>query len=139
MSSDQDKKLMSMVRDWESVIKSIAGEYRSTDTKDSWLGRAFDRVKNIYDDNVADRDLTFRHFKDLFYGRVRDPKYSVAHSVLSAADQARLETARRDARQLADTYRSAANALANIDQDFHRGDIDALVNAARVLGAVDRA
>lgn len=139
MLTDQDKKPMSMVTDWEKEIGIIAGSYKPTDTKDSWLGRAFDRVKDIYDENVSDRDLTFRHFKDLFYGRVRDPKYSVAHCVLSAADQARLEAARRDARQLADTYRSAANALANIDENFHRGDIDALVHAARVLGAVDRA
>jgi hypothetical protein len=62
-----------------------------------------------------------------------------ADKILSAADQARLEEAKRDAAKLADIYQSAAQALGNVDPDFHRDNIDALVNAARILGALDRA
>jgi hypothetical protein len=132
MLTDQDKKLMNAITNWEKEIGTIAGPFLPTDTKDSWLGRAHREIAKL------NPKVSLRHVKSLFYGHVQDPKHSVASSVLSAADRARLEAARRDARQLAETYRSAANALANIDENFHRGDIDALVHAARVLGSVDR-
>jgi hypothetical protein len=130
---DQDKKPMNAVTDWETEIGVIAGPFLPTDTKESWLSRAHKEIAKI------NPKVSFRHVVSLFYGHVRDPRYSVAASVLSAAELARVEAARREARQLADKYRSAANALANQDADFYRGHIDALVSAARILGAVDRA
>jgi hypothetical protein len=129
---DQDRKMSSLDINWDREIGAIAGAFLPTDTKESWLGRAYKEVRKI------NPKVSFRHFTDLFYGRVRDPKFSVAASVLSAADLARIEEARRDAARLVDIYQSTAQALENIDPDFHRGNIDALVNAARILGALDR-
>lgn len=131
MLSDRYRKMSSHVVNWSEEIGTIAGQFLPTDTKDSWLGRAYKHVSKI------NPKVSFRHFTDLFYGRVADPKYSVAFSVLTAADQARIQEAQRDAAKLANIYQSAAQALDNIDPHFHRSNIDALVSAARILGALD--
>jgi hypothetical protein len=133
MLSDRDKKMSDHVVNWREQIGVIAGEFLPTDTKESWLDRAYKQVVKI------NPKLSFRHFSDLFYGRVPDPKYSIASSVLTAADQARIEEARRDAARLANIYQNTAHALGNIDPDIHRDHIDALVNAARILGSLDSA
>ena len=128
MLSDQGRKLMGQVINWQNEIGTVAGPFLPTDTKQSWLARASRKCS-----------VSFRHIQSLYYGHVRDPKFSVATSILSAADQARIEEAKRDAARLANVYQSAAQALGNIDPDFHRGNIDALVNAARILGSLDSA
>ena len=128
MVMKKDKKLMGCVINWKDEIGSIAGPFLPTDTKQSWLSRAARRA-----------DVSLRHITSLYYGHAKDPKYSVASSVLSAAEQARLEDARRDAARLADIYASAAGGLREIDENFHRETIDALVHASRVFGSVDRA
>lgn len=110
---------------WQSEIAAIAGPFDGN--RKSWLSRAAHRA-----------GVTARQMKSLWYGQITNPRHQVAASVLSAADQARLNEARRDAAQLAAIYRSTATALANIDPHFHRGSIDALVEAARVLGGSDR-
>lgn len=133
MVMKKDKNLMSVVIDWKNEIGSIAGPFLPSDTKESWLGRAHRAVSKI------NKDVTFRTIERMFYGYVKDPKYSVASSVLSAAEQARLEDARRDAARLADIYASAAGGLREIDENFHRETIDALVHASRVFSSVDRA
>lgn len=119
---------MNLVIDWKNEIGSIAGPFLPTDTKQSWLSRAARRA-----------GVSVRHITSLYYGHAKDPKYSVASKVLSAADQARIEEARSDAAKLAGIYASAAGGLREIDEDFHRQTIDALVHASRVLGAMDRA
>lgn len=128
MVMKKDKNLMGYVIDWKNEIGSIAGPFLPTDTKQSWLARASRRA-----------DVSLRHITSLYYGHAKDPKYSVASKVLSAADHARIEEARRDAAKLANIYASAAGGLHEIDEDFHREAIDALVHASRVLGSVDRA
>lgn len=132
MLSDQGRKLMNQVINWESEIGTVAGPFRPGDTKDSWLGRAHSAVRKF------NAKVSFRQIRSIYYGHVTDPKHSVASSILSAADQARLEEARRDAAKLADIYQTTAQTLVNIDPDFHRSNIDALVNAARILGTLDR-
>lgn len=132
MLMDQDKKLMSMVIDWKNEIGAVAGPFLPTDTKESYLSRAHKSVSKL------NPKVSFRMISRMFYGYVTDPKFSVAVSVLSAADQARIQEARRDAEKLAVIYQNTAAALGNIDPDFHRGDIDALVNAAGVLRSLDR-
>lgn len=131
MLTDQDRKMSSLDINWDEKIGAIAGPFLPTDTKESWLGRAYNEVRK------RNPRISFRHFTDLFYGRVRDPKYSVASSVLNAADQSRAEEAKRNAAKLANIYYSTARALESIDKDSHRSDIDALVNAARILRALD--
>lgn len=127
MLMDRNKKMSSHVIDWKNEIGAVAGPFLPNDTKQSWLSRASRRCS-----------VSLRHLQSIYYGHVTDPKHSVASSILSAADQARLEEARRDAAKLADIYQTTAQTLVNIDPDFHRGQIDALVSAARILGALDR-
>ncbi len=133
MLSKRNRKMSDHVINWKNEIGTIAGAFRPDDTKDSWLGRAHAAVAKL------NKNISFRHITSLYYGHVLDPKYSVAATVLSAAEMARLEEARRDAQRLANIYQNAAEALNEIDQDFHRHNIDALVSAARILGTLDRA
>jgi len=114
--------VMNPTVDWQEQIGLIAGPFRETDTKESWWARAA-RLSGS----------KFWHVKALYKGELKDPKYSVAFRILSAADKARIQEAQRDAKVVADFFNSHAQALANIDPDFHRSQIDAFVEAARVL------
>ena len=125
MLSDQGRKLMSQCVNWKNEIGIIAGPFLPNDTKQSWLQRAALRCS-----------LSLRHIQSIYYGQITDPKFSVASNILTAADRARIEEARRDAAKLANIYQSTAQALGNVDPDFHRSNIDALVSAARILGAL---
>lgn len=111
---------------WKNEIGTIAGPFLPTDTKESWLARASRKCS-----------VSIRHLRSLYYGHVNDPKFSVAKSILSAADQARLDGAKRDVEKVATLYRSHAERLARIDPDFHSEQINALVCAARMLGERD--
>jgi len=121
-----EKKVeMNTAVNWHNEISTIAGRFDGN--RKGWLSRAARKA-----------DTTYRQVKALYYGESKNPRHSVAVKILSAADQARLEEARRDAAKLADIYQSTAQTLGNVDPDFHRNDIDALVHAARILGALDR-
>lgn len=115
--------VMNRTVDWASEIELIAGPVRVTDTKESWLARAARLSAS-----------KFWHVKALYEGKLTDPKYSVAFKIVSAADRARIEEAKRDVKKVAGLYRSHAERLATIDEDFYREQIDALVSAARLLG-----
>lgn len=128
MLMDQGRKLMDQVVNWKNEIGTIAGPFLPTDTKTSWLSRAASKCA------VSARQIT-----SLYYGHITDPKYSVASSVLSAADKARVEQARKDALRLAEIYQNYAGALSEIDQNIHRDKIDVLVGAARILSTIDSA
>src|SRR6266566_8127052 len=123
----EDKIVMNRTVDWQSEISAIAGPYGPNDTRESWLSRAARKSSS-----------TFWHIKALFYGELKDPKYSVAYKILSAADRARIEKAQRDAEQATAIYRNYAARLQSIDADFHRGQIDVLLGAARIVGGRDR-
>lgn len=128
MLSNQGRKLMDQAINWKDQIGLIAGPYLPTDTKQSWLARAARKCS-----------LSLRHIQSLYYGHVSDPKFSVAASILCAADLARIEEAKRDVAKVAVLYRQHAERLETIDADFHREQIDALVCAAHILGGRDRA
>lgn len=128
MLLDQGRKLMSHVIDWKSEIGTVAGPFLPTDTKQSWLSRAANRCS-----------ISVRHITSLYYGHVKDPKYSVATRVLSAADRARLDEARRNVEKVTTLYRVHAEKLSAIDQNLHREQVDALLCAARILGERDSA
>lgn len=117
------KRKMSAAVNWSEMIGVIAGPKLPGDTGESWLARAARRA-----------GITYRQAKALRYGETTDPKHSVASRVLSAADQAKIELARHHVNELA----SIIQSLRNVDEDFHRPQIDGLVSAARALGAVDR-
>lgn len=122
----EENTVMNRTLSWQDEITAIAGPRNSNDTRESWLARA-----------ARKSGISFWHVKALFYGQLTDPKYSIASKIISAADRARIQEARRDADQLANIYQAAAVSLARVDEDFHRTSIDALVEAARILGAQD--
>jgi hypothetical protein len=125
---DQDKKPMGIAVNWQAEIGSIAGPFSPNDTKQSWLNRAAKRC-----------GVSLRYITSLYYGHTKDPKYSIAQSILSAADRARLEKAKEDIKNVAQAYSAHAASLERIDPDFYCDQINALVNAARILGGRDRA
>lgn len=133
MSSDQDRKMSSHAVNWGEKIEAINGPFLPSDTKQSWLGRGYKEVRKL------NPKLSFRHFCDLFYGHVPDPKYSVAACVLTAADKAKIEEARRDAEAAAKYFDSYAQTLSSVDANTNRAEIDAFVEVARILRGRDSA
>ena len=127
MSEKSDEKLvMYQTVNWQSEISAIAGPVQSSDTRESWLARA-----------ARKSGSRFWHIKALFYGQLTDPKYSVAFKVLSAAEKARINAARSDMARLSGIYQTAAGRLNEIDPDFHRNHVDALLAVVRELGSLD--
>ena len=124
MSELSDEKIvMNRTIDWQSEIAVIAGPYGRNETRESWLQRAARNSRS-----------TFWHIKSLWYGELKDPKYSVAFKILSAADQARKREMQRNVEKASALYLLHAQRLEAIDPDFHREQIDVLVGAARIIG-----
>ncbi len=116
MSEKSDGKIVvDRTVDWASEIATIAGPYSPNDTRESWLQRAARKSQS-----------TYWHIKALFYGELVDPKYSVAYKILSAADRARIEGARRNVASAETICREHIARLEAIDPDFHREQINAL-------------
>lgn len=109
---------------WAHEVEQIAGPFSGN--RKGWLSTAARRA-----------GVTYRQIKALYYGEIVDPKLSVATSVLSAADHARIAESRRDMARLADIYQRTAETLNAVDQDFHREQIDALKHAARIVSSLD--
>ena len=122
----EEKIVVYRTLDWQEQIATIAGPRQPSDTRESWLARA-----------ARKSGASFWHIKALFYGQLTDPKYSIAYKILSAADRARIQEAQRDATVVANFFNSHAQALANVDPDFHRSQIDAFVEAARIVSGRD--
>ena len=126
MSESSDRiSVMQRTLDWSSQIDVIAGPMQIGDTRESWMARA-----------ARKSGATYRQVKALYYGEINDPKFSLATRIISAADKARIDEAQRNAAKIANVYQSTAQALDNIDPDFHREQIDVLVGAARILGTL---
>jgi hypothetical protein len=121
--SQNGKRKMLRVLSWQDEIQVIAGPKLSGDTKESWLARAARKA-----------GITFRQCKALYYNETKDPKASVASSVLLASRQAREE-----AKSLASQFETLAGAMNAADEDFYSPDVLALIDAARVLRGLDRA
>jgi len=117
----EKKADMSTAVNWQNEIAAIAGPY--TGNKKGWLSRAATKA-----------NATYRQIKGLYYGEYRNPSHALAKSILTAAEQARIQEARRDALATANLLHRHAEALANTDPDFHRESIDAFREVARVLG-----
>lgn len=107
--------------DWTLEIETIAGPYSGN--RKSWLARA-----------ARKSGATFRQIKALYYRETIDPRTTVAHGVLSAA-----EKARREAREMARQFESLAGAMNASDPDFYCEDVLTLLDAARKIRGVDRA
>ena len=104
------------------AIAVLAGPY--TGNRNSWLAKAARSVDGV----------SFRTMRSLWHNEIKDENHLAA---ITVRRQAEIIGTRRDAAKLAATYHRAAQALTNIDEDFPRNQIDALVNAARTLGALD--
>lgn len=113
---------------WAEEISTVAGPLKPGDTRESWLARAARKA-----------GLSYRQCKSLFYGQTKDPRHSVASKLLSAADRARLEEARRNVANAETICREHIARLESIDANFHREQIDALRTSLRLIGERDRA
>lgn len=109
--------------DWKNQIEDIAGPYDGN--RKGWLSRAARRAS-----------VSYRQIAGLYYDQVKDPKFSVASSVLSAAEQARIEATRREAAQLATRFEITAGGLNAKDADFFGSEINSLLDAANILRAM---
>jgi len=118
LDKSDDKRMLVA---WREDIAVLAGPYRPSDTRESWLARAARKAR-----------ISFRQAKSLWYGECSDPKYSVAISVRGAADQAR-----KEARELASRFETIAGGLNAKDSDFYSEDVHALIDAARALRCMD--
>lgn len=124
----EEINVMNRTLSWQDEIATIAGPRLHGDTRESWLARA-----------ARKSGTAFWHVKALYYGQLTDPKFSIASKIISAAEKARLQESKRDAQVVADFFNSHAQVLANIDPDIHRSEIDAFVEAARIVSGRDRA
>jgi hypothetical protein len=79
--------------------------------------------------------ISFRTARSLWNEEIKDPNHLAAKAV---RQQAQIAEAKRDAEVVANFFNSHAQALANIDADFHREQIDAFVAAARAISSRDR-
>lgn len=111
---------------WPDEIGIIAGPFGGN--RKSWLARAA-RVAGV----------TYRQIKALYYGEHDDPRHSVAMKLLAAAQEARIQRAKCDARNVADFFNRHASALADIDPNLNRERIDAFIAASRAIGSGDSA
>ncbi len=128
MSEKSDGNIVAFrTPDWAAEIEAFAGPIGLRDTRESWLARAARKAA-----------ITNWHIKALFYGELKDPKYSVAYKVLSAAQKARIDAAKLDASALSSKFETIAGGMLSADKDFYGADADALLNAARMLRGLDR-
>jgi hypothetical protein len=74
--------------------------------------------------------ISFRTARSLWNEEIRDPNHLAVQAVQR---QAQIIEAQRDAKVVANFFNSRAQALANIDPDFHRNEIDAFLAAARAV------
>ncbi len=79
--------------------------------------------------------ISFRTARSLWNNEITNPNHLAAQAVKR---QAQILEAQRDAKVVANFFNSRAQALANIDPDFHRHEIDAFVEAARIVSSRDR-
>lgn len=78
--------------------------------------------------------------EEQFRGKIWDPCCGFGTIVKEALKAGHVvNEARRDALTVAEIYRRHAEALAFSDPDFHRPEIDALVEAARIISGRDSA
>jgi hypothetical protein len=105
--------------DWRTEISAVAGPFQGY--REDWLLTAAQKS-----------GTSFRQIKRLYYGECKDPKFSVAVGVLSAAEKARSE-----AEKLAAKFEMAAGILNADGKNKNRNDVLTLLSAASLLRGVD--
>jgi hypothetical protein len=116
--SDQKRKTFIQI-DWSEEIKTIGGPYQGN--RKIWLAKA-----------AFEAGITLRQGWRLFYRQTKDPKFSVALSVLNAAEKARTE-----AEALASQFEMAAGVINANGKNKNRNDVLTLLSAARALRGLD--
>lgn len=108
----------------EAMI-SLAGRPPAHGELPRWLSKIADAV-----------GISFRTARSLWNEEIKDPNHLAARAVRQRAD---IEEARRNAEVVARFFNSRAQALASINPDLHRDEINAFVEAARALSGRDSA
>jgi hypothetical protein len=100
-----------------------------------------DRVKAAIDRAAKRVGLPTQRVENLWYGEARIVKAEEMDAIRRADDarQAKEQSAREQAAELGSLFAGVAERLRQIDPDFYRDNVAALLDAAGALGAVDRA
>ncbi len=111
---------------WKDTIATFAGPCDGN--RKAWFARAA-RLAGV----------SIRQIRALWYGEIKDPRHSVASSVLGAMERAQSETARGQNVETANHLRAYAQRLSATDEEFYREEINRALNAADLLCRMDRA
>jgi hypothetical protein len=103
------------------LVAAVAGPVQWNDNRKSWLSRAARRA-----------NVSYRQAKALFYGEINDPEHKTVRRMQVAAG-------RHEATELARHFETMAVGLQHRDADFYSRHIDAFVEIARTLRALDGA
>ena len=98
-----------------------------------------DRVKEAITRAAKRAGLPASRVENLWYGEARSIRAEEMDAIrrADAAREAKEQSARDQAVALGALFAGVADRLRTQDEDFHRADIAALVEAARRLGALD--
>jgi hypothetical protein len=122
--------VMNPTVDWSSKIEEIAGgPFPPGGNLCGWLESVRRKISGV----------SFWHVQQLYKGELKDPKYSIAYQVLSAADRARLQKARLNVANAEAICRETIARLEAVDADHHRTQIDALRTSLDLISARDSA
>jgi hypothetical protein len=119
--SEKKVSKMGQAVNWADEIGAIAGSFDGN--RKSWLARA-----------ARTAGVTFRQVKALYYGEIDDPRHSVATSILTAAEEARIRETQSNARLVADYLTRYAQTASATDADFNGPQIDAALSVLRQIG-----
>lgn len=100
-----------------------------------------DRVKAAIDRAAKRAGLPIQRVENLWYGEARIVKAEEMDAIRKADDarQAKEQSAREQAAELGALFAGIAERLRQIDPDFHRDNVNQLLDAAGLLGAPHRA
>jgi hypothetical protein len=100
-----------------------------------------DRVKAAIDRAARRVGLPVSRVENLWYGEARAVRAEEMDAIRRAdvAREAKEQTARDQAAALGVLFAGVAERLRQVDPNFHRDDVAGLLDAARALGALDRA
>lgn len=105
------------------LVSAVGGPRGWNETREAWLSRV-----------ARTAGVSFSQARRLFYREITDPEHKAARRMQLAAER----KAKQEAGALAQQFTSIAEALNASDPDFYSPQIAALINAARLLGGLDR-
>ena len=108
----------------EAMI-TLAGRPPMYGEQDRWLDAIAKKI-----------GVSYRTARSLWNGEIKKEDHLALRRL---KERATIESARREAQQLASQYAQIAGGMRAADQDFYRAEINRLERLARIIGGLDRA